>query len=306
MGRRYQDSMYTTTRAKVSSQNLEKTRRNEMHYPPPPPPRQTKVWSTSGECMLTAWCRRCTSSSGHLPVKPIWDHLKLTAWLLPVLARSWPDVAINRQSSVARRSVGALAKRTILSSHIRIQVRSADIGTAPGRRRLRETHWTSDGRLSSPGTNLKVWLLPLFFMQLLSHTFLSFMVQTSPITLSQPGFCAPKPRGGTLCPPSPRTTLIPNIEVGFKWMRIQLATPNKMAPVFVDFCDGLVVFLPRQIRRFRHGFFSSAVLDWSLRSCLCVRHLWRQQIADNRRYLRRHFLPWTSSLRSQISLSKRR
>ena len=107
-------------------------------------------------------------------------------------------------------------------------------------------------------------------------------------------------------PPPPPTTLIPHIEVGFKWMWTQLATPNKMAPVFVDFCAGLVVLLPRQICRFRHGFFSSAALDWSLRSCLRVRHLWRQQIADNRRYLRRSFLPWTSSLRSQILLSKRR
>ena len=108
-----------------------------------------------------------------------------------------------------------------------------------------------------------------------------------------------------LSPPPPTTTLIPHIEVGFKWMWTQLATPNKMAPAFVDLCAGLVVLLPRQICRFRHGFFSSAVLDWSLRSCLRVRHLWRQQIADNRRYLRRSFLPWTSSLRSQISLSKR-
>ena len=106
--------------------------------------------------------------------------------------------------------------------------------------------------------------------------------------------------------PPPPTTLIPHIEVGFKWMWTQLATPNKMAPVFVDLCAGLVVLLPRQIGRFRHGFFSSAVLDWSLRGCLRVRHLWRQQIADNRRYLRRSFLPRTSSLRSQISLSKRR
>ena len=92
-------------------------------------------------------------------------------------------------------------------------------------------------------------------------------------------------------PPPPPTTLIPHIEVGFKWMWTQLATQNKMAPVFVNLCAGLVVLLPRQIRRFRHGFFSSAVLDWSLRSCLRVRHLWRQQIADNRRYLRRSFLP---------------
>ena len=106
--------------------------------------------------------------------------------------------------------------------------------------------------------------------------------------------------------PKPQTTLIPHIEVGFKWMWTQLATPNKMAPVFVDLCAGLVVLLPRQIGRFRRGFYSSAVLDWSLRGCLRVRHLWRQQIADNRRYLRRSFLPRTSSLRSQISLSKRR
>ena len=62
-------------------------------------------------------------------------------------------------------------------------------------------------------------------------------------------------------PPPPPTTLIPHIEVGFKWMWTQLATSNKMALVFVDLCAGLVVLLPRQICRFRHGFFSSAVLD---------------------------------------------
>ena len=49
-------------------------------------------------------------------------------------------------------------------------------------RQPRETRWTSDGRLSSPETNLKVGLSPLFFMQLLrSHMFLSFMVRTSPL-----------------------------------------------------------------------------------------------------------------------------
>ena len=101
----------------------------------------------------------------------------------------------------------------------------------------------------------------------------------------------PKLKSRGSCPPPPPTKLIPHIEVGFKWMWTQFATPNKMAPVFVDLCAGLVVLLPRQIRRFRHGFFLSAVLDWSLRSCLRVRHLWRQQIADNRRYLRRSFLP---------------
>ena len=126
----------------------------------------------------------------------------------------------------------------------------------------------------------------------------TFTVSQFPERLIQP---PPPP-----LPPPPLTKLIPHIEVGFKWMWTQLATPNKMAPVFVDLCAGLVVLLPRQIRRFRHGFFLSAVLDWSLRSCLRVRHLWRQQIADNRRYLRWSFLPWTSSLRSQISLSKRR
>ena len=40
-----------------------------------------------------------------------------------------------------------------------------------------------DGCLSSPESNVKVGLLPLFFMQLLSHMFLSFMVRTSPLTV---------------------------------------------------------------------------------------------------------------------------
>ena len=62
-------------------------------------------------------------------------------------------------------------------------MRSADECVAPGRRQPRETRRTSDGRLSSPETNLKVGLLPLFFMQLLlSHMFLLFMVRTSPLT----------------------------------------------------------------------------------------------------------------------------
>ena len=73
-----------------------------------------------------------------------------------------------------------------ISSHFQIQVRSADECVVPGRCQPRETRWTSDGRLSSSETNLKVGLLPLFFMQLLlSHMFLSFMVRTSP--LSGPG-----------------------------------------------------------------------------------------------------------------------
>ena len=60
--------------------------------------------------------------------------------------------------------------------------RSADECVAPGRRQPRETRWTSDRRLSSPETNWKVALLPLFFMQLLLlHMFLSFMVRTSPL-----------------------------------------------------------------------------------------------------------------------------
>ena len=67
-------------------------------------------------------------------------------------------------------------------SHFWIQVRSADECVAPGRRRLQEICWTSDGRLSSPETNLTVGLLPLFFMQrLLLHMFPSFMVRTSPL-----------------------------------------------------------------------------------------------------------------------------
>ena len=73
-----------------------------------------------------------------------------------------------------------------ISSHFRIQVRSADECVAPGRCQPRETRWTSDRRLSSPETNFKVGLLPLFFMQLLlSHMFLSFMVQTSPLNYGQ-------------------------------------------------------------------------------------------------------------------------
>ena len=62
-------------------------------------------------------------------------------------------------------------------------------------------------------------------------------------------------------PPPPPTTLIPHIEVGFKWMWTLLATPNKMAPAVVDLCAGAVALLPRQIRRCRCGFFLSAVLD---------------------------------------------
>ena len=60
-----------------------------------------------------------------------------------------------------------------ISSHFRIQVRSADECVAPGRRQPWETRWTSEGRLSSPETNLKVGLLPLFFMQLSSFTYVS-------------------------------------------------------------------------------------------------------------------------------------
>ena len=68
-------------------------------------------------------------------------------------------------------------------SHFRIQVGSADECVASGGRKPRETRWTSDERLSSPETNLKVGLLPLFSMQLLlSHMFLSFMARTSPLT----------------------------------------------------------------------------------------------------------------------------
>ena len=67
-------------------------------------------------------------------------------------------------------------------------------------------------------------------------------------------------KGASICawftaPPPPPTTLILHIEVGFKWMWTLLATPNKMAPVVVDLCAGLLVLLPRQIRRFRCGFF---------------------------------------------------
>ena len=106
-------------------------------------------------------------------------------------------------------------------------------------------------------------------------------------------------------PPAITTTAIPHIErererdVGFKWMWTQLVAPNKMAPGVVDLCAGFVVLLPQsQIRRFRHGFFSSAVLDCSSRNCLRVRRLQRQQTADNWRYLCRSSLP---TARSEIT-----
>ena len=89
----------------------------------------------------------------------------------------------NNSQAPARRFIsGSDSSEAWISSDFRIQVRSADECMAPGRRQPRETRWTFDGRLSSPETNLKVGLLPLFFMQLLlSHMFLSFMVRTSPL-----------------------------------------------------------------------------------------------------------------------------
>ena len=69
MDRRYLDSMYTVPALRYHLKTSKK-RGETKGITPPPLPRQTKVWSTNGECMLTAWCRRCTSSSGHLSVKP--------------------------------------------------------------------------------------------------------------------------------------------------------------------------------------------------------------------------------------------
>ena len=60
---------------------------------------------------------------------------------------------------------------------------------APGRRQPQETRSTSDRRLSSPETNLKVGLLPFFLQLLLSHMFLSFMARTSPF--SERMMCSP-------------------------------------------------------------------------------------------------------------------
>ena len=94
------------------------------------------------------------------------------------------DYSKSEQQHPSSSSTLAISDRSgaWISSHFRIQVRSADECVAPWRRQPRETRWTSDGRLSSPETNLKVGLLPLFFMQLLlSHMFLSFMVRTSPL-----------------------------------------------------------------------------------------------------------------------------
>ena len=51
-------------------------------------------------------------------------------------------------------------------------------------------------------------------------------------------------------------------------------------------------------------FLSSAVLYWTVMSCLHVRHLCRPQNAEDLKYLRQFFLPRTSTLRCQISLSK--
>ena len=85
--------------------------------------------------------------------------------------------------------------------------------------------------------------------------------------------------------------------VHFKWTL--LAIPSKMATAIVDLCTGLVVLHPRQIHPLRRGFFSSAVQDWSLRSCFAWGAFKGYKPAENWRYLRRSFLPRTSSLRCQ-------
>ena len=90
-----------------------------------------------------------------------------------VLARSWQDVAIDRVESCASVSFCTCKRDYPFRSFTDpSEIRWHRRGTreALGRRQLRGTRWTSDGRLSSPETNLKVGLLPLFFMQLLlSH-----------------------------------------------------------------------------------------------------------------------------------------
>ena len=79
-----------------------------------------------------------------------------------------------------------------------------------------------------------------------------------------------------------------------------------MAPVFVDLCAGLVMLLPRQIRRFRHGFFSSAVPRLKLEE-LSSREAPLKAANRGQSTVSSSIFPtWTSSLRSQISLSKRR
>ena len=78
-------------------------------------------------------------------------------------------------------------------------------------------------------------------------------------------------------PPPPPPTTKPQMEVGFKWMWTLLATPNKMAPAVVDLCAGIVVLPLRQSCHPHYGFFSSAVVDQSLRSCLYTRRLRRLQ-----------------------------
>ena len=154
--------------------------------------------SSSSFARKTTGRNRARSHSG------AWRGLK-TKWDLKCLFRVRH---ISSDTSLSKSEQQLPSSRSTLSSfdssgawifsHFRIQVRSADECVAPGRRQSRETSWTSDGRLSSPETNLKVGLLPLFFMQLLlSHMFLSFMVRTSPLSvMSLPFGRTPWPAGG--------------------------------------------------------------------------------------------------------------
>ena len=130
-------------------------------------PGRNRAWSHSGAWrgLKTKWDLKLSlpSPTSH----PILVYLSQNNNSLAQARRFPPLAALEPEFSVVFGSKWDLLTRCV----------------APGRRQSRETRWTSDGRLSSPETNLKVGLLPLIFMKvLLSHMFLSFMVRTSPLT----------------------------------------------------------------------------------------------------------------------------
>ena len=115
--------------------------------------------------------------------KTKWD-LKFS---LPSPTYLIPDTCLSKSEQQLPSSTSTLfgsdRSGAQISSDSRIQVRSADECVAPGRRQPERLAELPTGVRSSPETNLKVGLLPLFFIQLLlSHMFLSFMVRTSPLT----------------------------------------------------------------------------------------------------------------------------
>ena len=137
----------------------------------------------------SSFARKTTGRNGAQSHSGAWRGLK-TKWDLKLFLPSphiSSDTCLSKSEQQLPSSSSTISSSDSsgawISSHFRIQVGSADEWVASGRRQPWETLWTSDERLSSPEMNLKVGLLPLFFMQLfLSHMFLSFMVRTSPLT----------------------------------------------------------------------------------------------------------------------------